>query len=522
MKKISLLTTAFIIFAFELFALGGGTSNADFLKIGVGARPEAMGEAFTGVADDANAAFWNPGGIATIDRWNLTFMHLMWYQETYYEFASLVIPIDNFTNIGLSFNYLGVPSFNSTIDIFNNKMDNKDAPSSYDMAITASFAHNFGNLYTKDFTIGNISLGANITYIKRELLGKQLPGFLLFDLGFIANITESMSAGLAIQDIGSSTGEDNTPLSVKFGASYNFVLSKEFSILICGDINKPVDTKNPDYKVWFSNLGTEIKFFEMLFLRGGYKIGNSDESFSAGAGFAIPDLFSIDYAFSPHRELGDSHRISLSIKIGEKIPRPSIGAPRPPEKVVAVAGDRVVSIGWEPNPEANITGYNIYYKEKKADKFIKLNKEPIMEEAKYKAVLNNDIEYEFVVTAINNRNLESIYSEKATAKPTRYAVTKPARVTGVMARIEGSNIIVMWNESQDKNVIGYNLYYKKASDAKYKKLNKTVLKEAKATLGGLSTGVEYNFIVTSIGKDGTESDFSESVTAKLTGEEEYY
>ncbi len=59
MKKINLLPIAFIIFAFEIFALGGGTSNADFLKIGVGARPEAMGEAFIGVADDANAVFWN-------------------------------------------------------------------------------------------------------------------------------------------------------------------------------------------------------------------------------------------------------------------------------------------------------------------------------------------------------------------------------------------------------------------------------------------------------------------------------
>lgn len=521
MKKVSLFITVLIIYASQVLALGGGTSNADFLKIGVGARPEAMGEAFTGVSDDANAAFWNPAGLATIDRWNLTFMHLIWYQETNYEFASIVMPLDNFTNIGLSFNYLGVPSFNSTIDIYNNKIA-EDAPSSYDMAITATFARNFGNLYTKDFTIGNISVGGNITYIKRQLLGKQLPGSFLFDLGLIANITEAMSAGLAIQDIGSSTGEDNTPLSVKAGASYNFVLSKEFSILVCGDVNKPIDTKNPDYKSWFANLGVEIKFFEILFLRGGYKIGNPDESFSVGGGLGVPDLFSIDYAFSPHSELGDSHRISASIKLGEKIARPSIGAPRPPEKVVAVAGDRVVSIGWEPNPEANITGYNIYYKEKKSDKFIKLNKEPIMEEAKYKAVLNNDIEYEFVVTAINNRNLESIYSEKVTAKPTKYAVQKPAKVTGVSARIENGNIIILWNESSDKNVIGYNLYYKKSSDAKYKKLNKTILKEAKATLGGLSTGVEYNFIVTSISKDGTESDYSESVTAKLTGEEEYY
>ena len=40
-----------------------GTYAAQFLKIGVSARATAMGSAFTALADDASAAYWNPAGL---------------------------------------------------------------------------------------------------------------------------------------------------------------------------------------------------------------------------------------------------------------------------------------------------------------------------------------------------------------------------------------------------------------------------------------------------------------------------
>src|SRR6188508_2040945 len=36
----------------------------EFLKIGVGARAAAMGNAMTGIVDDVTAGYWNPGGLA--------------------------------------------------------------------------------------------------------------------------------------------------------------------------------------------------------------------------------------------------------------------------------------------------------------------------------------------------------------------------------------------------------------------------------------------------------------------------
>ena len=44
-----------------------GTSAFPFLKINVGARPVAMGGAFTGVADDESSLYYNPAGIAVFE-----------------------------------------------------------------------------------------------------------------------------------------------------------------------------------------------------------------------------------------------------------------------------------------------------------------------------------------------------------------------------------------------------------------------------------------------------------------------
>ena len=45
-----------------------GSSAVPFLTIGIGARATAMGGAFTSVASDVTALYWNPAGIASFDQ----------------------------------------------------------------------------------------------------------------------------------------------------------------------------------------------------------------------------------------------------------------------------------------------------------------------------------------------------------------------------------------------------------------------------------------------------------------------
>ena len=56
------------------FAESAGQAGA-YLKMGVGARALGMGSAFTAVADDSTASFWNPAGLAKMKKPEASFMH---------------------------------------------------------------------------------------------------------------------------------------------------------------------------------------------------------------------------------------------------------------------------------------------------------------------------------------------------------------------------------------------------------------------------------------------------------------
>ena len=56
-----------------------GTSSGTFLRIGVGARAVGLGESFVAVANDPSAIYWNPAGLASLQRREFAFSHVGLY-----------------------------------------------------------------------------------------------------------------------------------------------------------------------------------------------------------------------------------------------------------------------------------------------------------------------------------------------------------------------------------------------------------------------------------------------------------
>ena len=63
------------------FADGDAGQAGEFLRYGVGARALGMGRAFTAVADDATAIYWNPGGLIGLEDYRVDGM--LMYSELY-------------------------------------------------------------------------------------------------------------------------------------------------------------------------------------------------------------------------------------------------------------------------------------------------------------------------------------------------------------------------------------------------------------------------------------------------------
>jgi len=79
-----------------------GTSAGSFLSIPVGARAISMGGAYVSQATGATALYWNVAGIAGKDHNEFVGVHSDWIAGVSFDFAALVISLQEFGSIGLS------------------------------------------------------------------------------------------------------------------------------------------------------------------------------------------------------------------------------------------------------------------------------------------------------------------------------------------------------------------------------------------------------------------------------------
>ncbi|MDD5260083.1 MAG: hypothetical protein PHD29_08955, partial [bacterium] len=82
------LTVLCTLTAVRCFSMDLGFSKEDggqpgaFLSYGAGARSLAMGKTFVGIADDASTTYWNPAGLATLAKPEITALYASLYEKT--------------------------------------------------------------------------------------------------------------------------------------------------------------------------------------------------------------------------------------------------------------------------------------------------------------------------------------------------------------------------------------------------------------------------------------------------------
>ncbi len=302
----------------QLFpTLGGqraGISTLQFLKIGVGGRATAMGDAFIAIADDASALYWNPAGLAFAKQNEVMFSHNSWFADISQEFVGGFYKFSESDVIGVSLTSLHMDNMPVT-DEFN-PFGNGQYFGFGDVAFAVSYSRKM----TEQF-----SVGLTVRYVEETLDVLKMRGVLI-DIGTmywtglgttrfavaITNFGNEVSPDGEVTLWGGRTNDEwqsfSPPTMFRIGFAFEPYQNAQNRITTSIQLNHPNDNSEN------VSIGAEYSYANIVALRGGYKINADEQSFTAGAGVNLPlgiGNVSVDYAFASYTRLGSTHRFSI-------------------------------------------------------------------------------------------------------------------------------------------------------------------------------------------------------------------
>ena len=288
-----------IICLSTVLAETGAKVGFSFLKIGVDARAAAMGDAYSSIASDAAATYWNPAGLARSNSPSVVLMHNAWLLDINHEFAAVQL-FQGKNNIAVSLNMV-------SIDDIELRETNTSQPDGSSTSNNTTIGISYARMLKKD-----ICFGIQWKYLYEKYYLVSSYGF-AFDIGMIKeNIFPCVNWGVSLHNIGkmSKLDRESTPLPIFIRTGVNYILPWVVFVnnpIIAADLLYVVDD------VLHVNFGTELTVISKLNLRLGYIIGNESYSFTSGFGINF-NRFHFSYAFVPFRyDFGQSHRISVLI-----------------------------------------------------------------------------------------------------------------------------------------------------------------------------------------------------------------
>lgn len=277
-----------LVLSFNCYANGAGTTAASFLKIGVGARAAAMGDAFTALADDPTALYWNPAGLIKLKERQLSATYNVWFAEINQGYVSIGFPLSRGV-LGSAINYVSMGNIEGRDEAGN--------PTGSFGASDFSLCLGYADRFSDKFIFG-LSGGM----IQDTIAGDTKSAFLVSS-GGLFEVSESLTLGVVLQNIGTKLGSDPLPFIMKGGLAF-----KRGSLTLTMDIAKPIDNK-----IYYC-AGVEWWVKDIIALRTGYKT-NQDigAGITVGMGFK-KDKIQFDYAYVPYGDLGSTHRVSFGMK----------------------------------------------------------------------------------------------------------------------------------------------------------------------------------------------------------------
>jgi hypothetical protein len=299
----------------------------EFMSIGIGGRALGMGNAFTSVANDVTAGYWNPAGLVNLSSTQIMLMHDERFAGIVnYDYIGLGLKPSHIYSFALSIIRVGVDDIpytgNSFIDnngngIFDPDVDRLDPEkfsfvSSSDWLVLTSFAKPINE---------KLSIGANAKFIYKKISNNSGIG-LGFDFA-LKYKTSKFSIGAILKDATSTlvawdTGRNELVVpSLICGASIEleFLWGKftpTFDLVFRFEGRNETALLGTKFASVDINAGAEYAYKDVIALRFGF---TENKELTLGTGLRL-NRFEVDYAFAKfNSELGNTHRISAKFSL---------------------------------------------------------------------------------------------------------------------------------------------------------------------------------------------------------------
>ncbi len=257
-----------------------------------GARPEALGSAFTAISDDANAIHFNPAGLFFVTERQLTAFYKSPYGVVNNATFNAVIP----TSYGaFGFSLQGIYVKGEETNIEGESLGEKTLES--EKAVTLSY----GNALNEDLLFGCSIVGYQLTQTRfgtANTFG--------VDLGLLADIYDRWRLGFFAHNINSPT------LGAEIKHNLPRLLSVGVSFIPFDGVISSIDLSKEVGKDTRFSFGQEYRIMENLVLRAGVSTEPIRASFGIGLSFK---RFVFDYSVLNHEVLPMTHIFGVTCNL---------------------------------------------------------------------------------------------------------------------------------------------------------------------------------------------------------------
>lgn len=340
MKKIYLILTLLISVNIVVAQSTNksGTTAAQFLKIGVGARATAMSGSVVGLIDDASSVYWNPSGLVGVNRMSIDANITDWFLDVEHKNFTLVFPIDASQSVAVSATLLSMGKMEITtereptgtgyffeasdftvglsyaiqvVDFFSFGVNAKYITQNIYKESASAFAIDLGTTLTTDYKGIKIGMSFLNFGTKMRLEGPDLQK------SYDQNPNNATNTGVASN---LDTEEWGLPLMIKVGVGWDIISNSD--ALMWSDMHKlrfGIDANHPIDTPEYLSTGVEYGWHDLIFIRSGYDFNNEERDYTLGAGInlRVSNDFSarFDYAYINYTRLTPVHNLSIGISL---------------------------------------------------------------------------------------------------------------------------------------------------------------------------------------------------------------